>query len=96
MAIAAPISARLNGRCGGRWYGTWVSMPRRRNKVKTKRPNSSRLAAIYERISVRCLLRNRIAHIIFRIQREPVNTSVRDIKKFVTECLLLDLIMREY
>jgi hypothetical protein len=90
MDIAAPISARLNGRCGGRWYGMWVSMPRRRNKVNTKNPNSSMPAAVYERTSVRCLLRNMIANTIFKIQRKPVITSVREIKKFVTRCLLLD------
>jgi hypothetical protein len=91
MAIAVPISARLNGRCGGRWYGMWVRMPRRSSRVKINRPSSRRLAAMYEEISVRCLLRNTIANRMFMIQSAAVIMSVREIKKFVNVCLLLVL-----
>ena len=67
-----------------------VSIPRRRSKVNTNKPDSIRVAAIYERNSARRLLRYTRAKAILSIQSKPVMMSVRDMKKFVTECLLLD------
>jgi hypothetical protein len=68
----------------------WVNIPRRRSKVNTNKPASISVAAIYERSSARRLLRYTRAKAILSKQSKLVIKSVRDIKKFVTECLLLD------